>query len=108
MVDIARFSVWQVNLNPVKGSEQAGIRPVLVLSPNEMNNYLNTVIVAPMTTRIRNWPTRVAIDYDGKHGDVALDQLRTIDKTRLRKSTGNLDPVFHEEILAVLAEIFAR
>jgi len=108
VVEVARFSVWQVNLNPVKGSEQAGTRPVLVLSPNEMNNFLNTVIVAPMTTRIRNWPTRVAIDYHGKHGEVALDQLRTIDKTRLRKNTGNLDPVFHKEILAVLAEIFAR
>jgi mRNA interferase MazF len=108
VVDIARFSVWQVNLNPVKGSEQAGFRPALVLSPNQMNNFLNTVIVAPMTTRIRNWPTRVAIDYDGKHGEVALDQLRTIDKTRLRKNTESLDPVFQEEILAVLAEIFAR
>jgi mRNA interferase MazF len=108
VVEVARFSVWQVNLNPVKGSEQAGTRPVLVVSPNEMNNFLNTVIVAPMTTRIRNWPTRVAIDYDGKHGEVALDQLRTIDKTRLRKNTGNLDLVFHKAILAVLAEIFAR
>ena len=108
MVEVARFSVWQVNLHPVKGSEQAGIRPVLVLSPNQMNNFLNTVIVAPMTTRIRNWPTRVAIDYDGKQGEVALDQLQTIDKTRLRKNTGNLDPVFQEKILSVLAEIFAR
>lgn len=78
---VERFTVWHVNLNPTKGSEQAGSRPVLVISPAEMNQHLNTVIVAPMTTRKRGWPTRVTIHHQGKDGEVVLDQIRTLDKT---------------------------
>lgn len=107
MVDVARFSIWQVNLDPTKRSEQAGFRPVLVVSPNEMNDQLNTAIVAPMTTRIRNWPSRVLINHGGKEGQVALDQLRTLDKGRLKKSLGALDASSSDAVLFILAEVFA-
>lgn len=105
---VTRFSVWGVDLDPTKGSEQAGYRPVLVISPDEMNQWLNTVIVAPMTTKKRGWPTRVAIKHSSKDGEVALDQIRTLDKSRLTKSMGELAPEYHAEILDILADIFAE
>jgi mRNA interferase MazF len=108
MVKTERFSIWHVDLNPTKGSEQAGYRPVLIISPNLMNDYLRTVIVAPMTTTLREWPTRVAITHRGKTGEVALDQIRTIDKARLGKFMGTLDKKFHSQILVVLIDIFSE
>ena len=105
---IKRFSVWKVNLNPTKGSEPAGYRPVLVVSPDQMNDKLKTVIVAPLTTRLRAWPTRVPINHDNKTGEVALDQLRTIDKARLGQTMGALDSTHHNQVLSVLADIFAE
>ena len=108
MVKIARFSIWRVDLNPTQGSEQAGYRPVLVISPDVMNNRLRTVIVAPMTTAIRGWPTRVQVTHGDKTGEIALDQIRTIDKKRLGKSMGTLDKHFHSQVLDTLANIFSE
>jgi len=105
---IKRFGIWRVDLNPAKGSEQAGSRPVLVVSPDSMNGNLRTVIIAPMTTRLRSWPTRVSISHGGKSGEVALDQIRAIDKVRLGGSMGILNARYHDEVLSVLAEIFAK
>ncbi len=105
--EVNRFSIWQVNLSPTRGSEQAGFRPALVVSPDEMNRHLNTVIVAPMTTRIRAWPTRVAIQHAGKSGEVALDQLRTIDKARLSEAMGALNEGHRTRVLEILQEMFA-
>lgn len=105
---IERFSVWQVDLNPTKGSEQAGSRPVLVVSPDPMNDKLRTVIVAPMTTRLRGWPTRVPIRHERKKGEVAPDQLGAIDKTRLTLAMGDLNSTYHNQVLSVLADIFAE
>ena len=105
---IKRFSVWSVNLNPAQGSEQAGTRAVLVISPDPMNDKLRTVIVAPMTTRLRGWPTRVRINHDGKIGEAALDQLRTIDKARLSHFMGDLQPNYHDQVFATLAEMFGQ
>ena len=105
---VRRFSVWRVNLNPSQGSEQAGSRPVLVVSPDPMNDKLKTVIIAPMTTRLRGWPTRVLVNHDSKMGEVALDQLRTIDQSRLGRSMGDLSAAYHEPVLSTLAEIFAE
>jgi mRNA interferase MazF len=103
-----RFSVWGVDLNPASGSEQAGFRPVLVVSPDEMNSNLNTVIVAPMTTRLRGWPSRVKVRHESKTGEVALDQLRTVDQARLARPMGQLHGRYHPRVLAVLADIFAE
>jgi mRNA interferase MazF len=107
MAMVVRFSVWGVNLSPTQGSEQAGYRPVLMISPQVMNDNLNTVIVAPMTTRIRRWPTRVSIVHDGKHGEIALDQIRAIDKARLGSCMGHLGKEYHKKVIAVLTEMFA-
>lgn len=105
---IERFSVWRVNLSPCEGSEQSGSRPVLVISPNEMNDKLPTVIVTPMTTRLRAWPSRAGIKHKGKSGEVALDQIRTIDKGRLGQDMGPLDPSYHDLVLSTLADIFGK
>jgi mRNA interferase MazF len=108
VVDPSRFSVWGVDLNPASGSEQAGFRPVLVVSPDEMNSNLNTVIVAPMTTRLRGWPSRVKVRHESKTGEVALDQLRTVDQARLARPVGQLHGRYHPRVLAALAYIFAE
>jgi mRNA interferase MazF len=108
MVTPEQFSVWGVDLDPTTGSEQAGYRPVLIVSPLVMNGWLKTVIVAPMTTTLRGWPTRVQVVHGGKVGEVALDQIRTIDKARLRKSMAMLDRQFHGKILDVLTDIFTE
>ena len=92
---------------PAGGSEQAGSRPMLVISPEEMNRYLGTVIVAPMTTRLRHWPSRVRIRHEGKTCEVALVQLRTEDKSRLVRSMGNLHGRYRKQVLDVLGDMFA-
>jgi mRNA interferase MazF len=108
LAKMERFTVWGVDLNPATGSEQSGYRPVLVVSPDEMNNNLNTVIVAPMTTRLRQWPSRVKIRHANKAGEVALDQLRTLDQVRLVRPMGRLNARYHRQVLAVLGEMFAE
>ncbi len=72
-MNVEQYSVWLVNLDPTVGSEIRKTRPALVISPDEMNEVLKTVIVAPMTTKIRGWPTRVKINFHGKEGEIALD-----------------------------------
>jgi len=104
---IARFDVYLVNLDPTVGSEIRKARPCLVISPDEMNRFIATVIVAPMTTRGRDYPTRVGCTFKGKPGQVVLDQIRTIDKVRLIKKLGRIDKQTQAEVLSVLAELFA-
>jgi mRNA interferase MazF len=102
-----RFDVYLVNLDPTIGSEICKARPCLVISPDEMNRFIATVIVAPMTTKGRDYPTRVQCSFNGKDGQVVLDQLRTIDKLRLVHKLGRIDKKTQEEVLSVLAELFA-
>jgi len=102
-----RFDVYLVNLDPTVGSEIRKARPCLVISPDEMNRYIATVIVAPMTTKGRDYPTRVQCAFKGKDGQVVLDQIRTIDKSRLIQKLGRIDKQTQDEVLAVLAEMFA-
>ncbi len=104
---VKRFEVWLVSLNPTKGSEIQKTRPCLVISPNEINNWLRTVIIAPMTTSERSYPSRVALKFQGKSGQVALDQLRTVDKLRLVKRLGKITPKVEEKISQTLVEMFA-
>ncbi|MCF6214852.1 MAG: type II toxin-antitoxin system PemK/MazF family toxin [Emcibacter sp.] len=103
---VKRFEVWLVTLNPTKGSEIQKTRPCLVISPNEINNWLRTVIIAPMTTSERSYPSRVALKFQGKSGQVALDQLRTVDKLRLVKKLGKITPKVEERISQTLIEMF--
>ena len=102
-----RFDVVLVELDPTRGSEIRKTRPCLVVSPDEMNRHILTVIVAPMTTAGRRYPTRVACTFQGKKGQVVVDQIRTIDSARLRKKLGRIDPRTGAKVLAVLGEIFA-
>lgn len=105
---VQRFDVWLVTLDPTVGSEIRKTRPALVVSPDEMNAHISTVIIAPMTTKGRNYPTRVPCTFQGKTGEVVLDQLRTVDKTRLVKRLGRLDATASDDALAVLAEMFEK
>ena len=104
---VTRFEVYLVNLDPTVGSEIKKTRPCLVVSPDEMNRYINTVIVAPMTTKGRVYPTRVPCSFGSKEGHVVLDQLRTVDKTRLVKLLGQIDPATATAVLEALAKMFA-
>jgi len=100
--------VWLTSLDPAQGSEMRKMRPCLVVSPNEMNRMLRTVVVAPMTTVERSYPSRVNIVFQGKKGQVALDQLRAVDRTRLLKKLGRLPARTAETASAVLVEMFSR
>jgi mRNA interferase MazF len=103
-----RCEVWLVNLDPTVGREIRKTRPCVVISPDEMNRYIRTLIVAPMTTQGRPWPTRVACTLEGKEGQVVLDQIRTVDRERLVRKLGRLTDDACEDVLGVLAEMFAR
>jgi mRNA interferase MazF len=102
-----RFDVWLVNLDPTAGSEIRKTRPCLVISPDEMNRHIQTVIIAPMTTQGNAYPTRVSCRFKGKDGQVVLDQIRTVDRTRLVKRLGRLDANTSARVLEVLQELFA-
>jgi len=105
---VQRFDVWLVNLDPTVGSEIRKTRPALVISPDEMNAHINTIIIAPMTTKGREYPTRVPCVFQGKSGQVVLDQLRTVDKQRLAKKLGRLDEQTANAVLDILGEMFAK
>ena len=107
-VVIQRFDVWLVNLDPTIGSEIKKTRPALIVSPDEMNLRVNTVIIAPMTTKGRDYPTRVPCTFQGKSGQVVLDRLRTVDKQRLGKRLGEVETTVADAVLDQLAELFAK
>lgn len=102
-----RFDIYLINLDPVVGAETSKTRPCLIVSPDEANTALQTVIIAPMTTVRRRWPTRVGVSFQGKVGEVALDQIRAVDKARLIKRLGKLDSRTADVVLDTLAEMFA-
>ena len=104
---VNRFDVYLVNLDPTVGSEIKKTRPCLVVSPDEMNRFIRTVIVAPMTTKGAQYPTRVPCKFQGKQGQVVLDQIRTVDKARLVKRLGKAGAQTRAEVLSVLGEMFA-
>ena len=105
---VKRFDVYLVNLDPTVGHEIRKARPCLVISPDEMNRYVTTVIAAPMTTKGREYPTRVSCSFQGKEGQVVLDQIRTVDKARLVQKLGKVGKNTQEEVLSILAEMFAK
>ncbi len=105
---IDRFDVFLVNLDSAIGHEIKQTRPCLVVSPDEMNHHIRTVIVAPMTTKGRAYPTRVPCKFKGKSGQVVLDQLRTVDSVRLTSKLGRISKRTGAEVLSVLQEMFAK
>jgi mRNA interferase MazF len=106
-VAIARSEIYLVNLDPTFGSEIKKTRPCLVISPDEMNRHLRTVIVAPLTSQGRLYPTRVPCTFDGRDGLVVLDQIRTVDTLRLVKRLGQMDPLTMTAVLSYLERMFA-
>jgi len=105
---ISRFDVYLVNLDPVIGHEIRKTRPCVIISPDEMNQHIGTLIVAPMTTKGRDYPTRIPLTFKRKKGQIVLDQIRTIDKTRLVKRLGKLDRKVSAQLLEVLQEMFVE
>ena len=107
-MEVNRFDVFLVALDPTLGHEIKKTRPCTVISPDEMNHNIGTVIVAPMTSKGRDYPTRVNCTFQGVSGQVVLDQIRTVDKTRLVKRLGQLSSVAADQVLAVLGELFHK
>ena len=103
-----RDEVWLIELDPSRGSEIKKTRPCLVVSPDEMNEPLHAVIVAPMTTTVRSYPTRVRLTFKNKAGQVALDQLRAVDRQRLVRRLGIISTKTATEVSSVLVEMFVR
>ena len=103
-----RDEIWLVSLDPTQGSEMRKTRPCLVISPDEMNQHLRTVLIAPMTTAERPYPTRISLTFQGKRGQVALDQIRAVDRQRLIRGSGKVSSVTAHAVSAVLIEMFAR
>ena len=104
----SRFEIYYVNLDPTIGSEIKKTRPCVIISPDEMNHNIATIIVAPLTSKLRNYPTRVPCKVEGKQGQIVLDQIRTIDKTRLIKKIDTLTKITQVKVLNILKEMFAE
>ena len=104
---IVRFEVYLINLDPTIGSEIKKVRPCVVISPDEMNRHIRTVIIAPMTTKGQTYPTRVPCKFAGKVGQIAVDQIRAVDRARLVKRLGKVPTQVQQKLLATLAELFA-
>jgi mRNA interferase MazF len=105
---VKRFDVYLVNLDPTVGHEIKKNRPCLVISPDELNRNISTVIVAPMTTKGRNYPTRVSCTFNDKKGQILLEQMRAVDKTRLIKRLGNVGSFVQAQVFSVLSELFSE
>jgi mRNA interferase MazF len=103
-----RFDVYLVHLDPTKGSEIKKTRPCVIVSPNEMNDHISTIIVAPITSKLRNYPTRVPCRVEGKHGQIVLDQIRTVDKSRLVKKITTLSKPIQRKVISKLIEMFSE
>jgi len=106
-VVVKRFDIFLVSLDPTVGSETKKTRPCLVISPDEMNRNIRTVLIAPMTTANKDYPTRISCAFRKKHGQIALDQIRTIDKARLVKKLGTLDATTQSDVISILQTLFA-
>ena len=104
---VKRFDVYLVNLDPIVGSEIQKTKPCLIISPDEMNRNIRTVIIAPLTSTQKDYPTRVFCTFKKKQGQIVLDQIRTIETTRLIKKLGTLDSRAQSGVIAILQRLFA-
>ena len=104
---VNRFDVYLITLDPTVGSETRKTRPCLILSPDEMNRHIRIVIVAPMTTASKDYPTRISCKFKKKKGQIVLDQIRAVDKTRLIKKLAYINPETQREVISVLHRLFA-
>ncbi len=104
---VNRFDVYLINLDPTVGAEIKKTRPCLIISPDEMNRHIRTIIVAPMTTADKDYPSRIRCTFKRKKGQIVLDQIRTIDKARLIKKLGTIGPKAQMDVISVLQQLFA-
>src|SRR5215813_307693 len=105
-MEMKQFEVYLVNLDPTVGSEIKKTRPAVIISPDVMNKNLNTVIIAPLTSTLKNYPSRVKSLFKRKNGEIVLDQIRAVDKIRLNKKLGTLPPQTADDIKKVLQTMF--
>ncbi|GGA73933.1 mRNA interferase [Flavobacterium palustre] len=105
-MDLKQYQIVLVNLDPTIGSEMKKTRPSVIISPNEMNKYLQTIVIAPMTSNSKAYPTRVEINHDKKKGWIVLDQIRTVDRQRIIKILGNLTEKEITKVKETLRETF--
>jgi mRNA interferase MazF len=105
-VVVNRFDIYLVSLDPTRGSEIKKTRPCVVISPDEMNHNIKTVIIAPMTSSSKKYPTRTPVEFQGKKGQIVLDQIRTVDKDRLIKKIGRLKKNTYGKVVSILQEMF--
>ena len=105
-MELEQYQIVLVNLDPTVGSEIKKVRPCVIISPDEMNQYLKIVVIAPMTTTSKKYPTRIKIKHDNKTGWVVIDQIRTIDKQRITKILGKLSQTEIKEVKSVIKETF--
>jgi mRNA interferase MazF len=107
-MEIRRFDIYLVNLDLTTGTEIQKIRPCVVISPDEMNRHIAAVIIAPMTTKGHQYPSHVSCKFEGKEGQIVLDQMRSVDKIRLVRKLGRLNKPRHAAVLTVLGEMFVE
>ena len=105
---VSRFDVYLVNLDAVPSSDARNTRPGVIISPDELNDNLGTVIVAPLSSTRLRYPTRVPVEFLNSERNVVLDQIRTVDKSRLVKKVGEIDPVYRKNVTDKLGELFAE
>jgi mRNA interferase MazF len=105
-MELNQYSIILVNLDPTLGSEIKKTRPCVILSPNEMNKYLRTIVIAPMTTNLKKYPTRVPVRVDNKKGMIAIDQIRTVDRQRIIRVLNSLSKSEIQKCKEVLKETF--
>jgi mRNA interferase MazF len=105
-MDMKQFDVYSVNLDPTIGAEIKKTRPAVIVSPDVMNKFLNTVIVAPLTSTVKGYPSRVSTSFKGQEGEIVLDQIRAVDKARLLKKLGKIDAESAADVLQVLQTMF--
>lgn len=103
-----QYEVYLINLDPTKGHEIQKARPCVVISPNEMNQSIGTIIIAPMTTKSQDYPTRVKLEFQGKQGWIVLDQIRTVDKERLIKKLGKIEEKTKQKIKDIIREMLVE
>lgn len=105
-MELNQYHIVLVNLDPTIGSEIKKTRPCVIVSPDELNRYLNTIVVAPLTTNLKKYPTRVPVYHDGKKGMIAIDQIRTVDKTRILRIFAKLTPSEVRNCKDIIKETF--
>jgi len=106
-MQVSRFEVYLINLDPAKGREIKKTRPCLIISPDEMNHFINTIIIAPMITKKHNYPSRANCKFSSKDCQIVLDQIRSVDKSRLIKKIGKIKSKKQVKVLEILQEMFA-